>query len=64
MTAAANIRESLMNANAATLNLVDGSEALKHNFLLRDFFKRRGYYNPDRISPERYRQDSAFHQPQ
>ena len=60
MSAGANIRESLANANAATLNLADGTEALKHNFLLRGFFRRRGYYNLDRISPEQYRRDSAF----
>jgi phospholipid/cholesterol/gamma-HCH transport system substrate-binding protein len=60
MTAGANIRESLMNANAASLNLADGTEALKHNFLVRGFFRRRGYYNLDHISPEKYRQDSVF----
>jgi len=60
MTASANIRESLENANAASLNMADGTEALKHNFLLRGFFRRRGYYNLDRISAERYRQDAAF----
>src|SRR6266568_1809889 len=54
-SAGVNIRESLMNANAASLNLADGTEALKHNFLLRGFFKNRGYYNLDRISPEKYR---------
>src|SRR6185295_19218631 len=60
MSTGANIRESLANANAATLNLADETEALKHNFLLRGFFRRRGYYSLDRISPEQYRQDSAF----
>lgn len=55
-----NIRDALANANAATLNLAYGREALKHNFLLRGFFRRRGYYNLDRISPEQYRRDSAF----
>jgi len=29
--------------NAATANLQDDTEALKHNFLLRGFFKKRGY---------------------
>ena len=47
VTAGANIRESLTNANAATLNLADETEALKHNFLLRGFFQERGYYNLD-----------------
>jgi len=60
VTAGTNIRESLTNANAASLNLADGTEALKHNFLLRGFFRRRGYYNLDRISPEQYRRDAAF----
>jgi phospholipid/cholesterol/gamma-HCH transport system substrate-binding protein len=60
VTAGANIRESLMNANAASLNLADGTEALKHNFLVRGFFRRRGYYNLDRITPEQYRRDAAF----
>jgi phospholipid/cholesterol/gamma-HCH transport system substrate-binding protein len=63
VTAGTNIRESLMNANAASLNLADGTEALKHNFLLRGFFRRRGYYNLDRISPEQYRRDTAFTSP-
>jgi len=63
LTAGANIRESLMNANAASLNLADGTEALKHNFLVRGFFRSRGYYNLDRISPEPYRRDAAFTNP-
>jgi phospholipid/cholesterol/gamma-HCH transport system substrate-binding protein len=60
VTAGTNIRQSLENVNAASLNLADDSEALKHNFLLRGFFRRRGYYSLDHISAERYRQDAAF----
>ena len=60
MSAGANIRESLMNGNAATVNLADATEALKHNFLVRGFFRRRGYYNLDDILPEKYRHDAAF----
>lgn len=63
VTAGTNIRESLMNVNAASQNLADDSEALKHNFLLRGFFRRRGYYNLDRILPEQYRRDRAFTSP-
>jgi phospholipid/cholesterol/gamma-HCH transport system substrate-binding protein len=63
VTPGTNIRESLMNANAASLNLADGTEALKHNFFLRGFFRRRGYYNLDRISAEQYRRDAAFTSP-
>jgi len=64
MTAGANIRESLTNANTATANLADATEALKHNFLTRGFFKKRGYYNLSEISPDQYRKDHAFTDPQ
>src|SRR5262249_18542312 len=60
VSAGTNIRGSLMNANMVTANLADGTEALKHNFLLRGFFKKRGYYNLAQISPEKYRQDRAL----
>jgi phospholipid/cholesterol/gamma-HCH transport system substrate-binding protein len=60
MSAGANIRDSLTNANMATVNLAESTEALKHNFLTRGFFKKRGYYNLDDISPEKYRKDQAF----
>jgi phospholipid/cholesterol/gamma-HCH transport system substrate-binding protein len=63
VTAGTNIRESLMNVNAATLNLADDTEALKHNILLRGFFRKRGYYNLDRILPDQYRHDAAFTSP-
>ena len=63
MSAGANIRESLMNANTATSNLADATEALKHNFLTRGFFKKRGYYNLADMSPEAYRKDRAFTDP-
>ena len=59
-TAGANIRESLENVNAASLNMADDTEALKHNFLLRGFFRRRGYYNLGHISAEKYREDAVF----
>ncbi|HTC57969.1 MAG TPA: hypothetical protein VK706_16245, partial [Candidatus Sulfotelmatobacter sp.] len=63
MTAGTNIRESLTNANTATANLADATEALKHNFLTRGFFKKRGYYNLSEISPDQYRKDRAFTDP-
>ena len=53
--AAANIRQSLTNANTATSNLADATEALKHNFLTRGSSrsgatKSSGTF-PDAISP-------------
>ena len=38
-----NDRAVYENINAATRNLQDDTEALKHNFFLRGFFKKRGY---------------------
>src|SRR5271166_3835489 len=52
-----NIRETLSNVNDASGNLADDTEALKHGFLFRGFFKRRGYYSMARLAPEKYRQD-------
>jgi phospholipid/cholesterol/gamma-HCH transport system substrate-binding protein len=60
MTAGANVRVSLTNANTASSNLADATEALKHNFLVRGFFKKRGYYNLADLTPETYRKDKAF----
>jgi phospholipid/cholesterol/gamma-HCH transport system substrate-binding protein len=59
-SAGENIRESLANASAAASNLAEATEALKHNFLVRGFFKKRGYYNLADISPDKYRHDRAF----
>ena len=38
-----NIRETLSSLNEATANMADDTEALKHGFLFRGIFKRRGY---------------------
>jgi phospholipid/cholesterol/gamma-HCH transport system substrate-binding protein len=62
-SAGENIRESLANASAAASNLAEATEALKHNFLVRGFFKKRGYYNLADISPDKYRQDRVFINP-
>jgi phospholipid/cholesterol/gamma-HCH transport system substrate-binding protein len=58
-----NIRESLSNANAATANMADETEALKHNFFFRGFFRHRGYYNLTHISPDKYRKDRLVTSP-
>jgi phospholipid/cholesterol/gamma-HCH transport system substrate-binding protein len=60
VSAAENLRESLSNVNTATANMADDTEALKHNFFLRGFFRSRGYFNLDRLSPDLYRKDRIF----
>ena len=59
-TPGTNIRDSLSNASAATANVADGTEALKHNFLVRGFFLHRGYYDLTSIPADKYRQDRLF----
>jgi len=39
VTAAENLRESLSSVNTATANMADDTEAVKHNFFLRGFFR-------------------------
>jgi phospholipid/cholesterol/gamma-HCH transport system substrate-binding protein len=63
VTAGANLRESLSQVNAATGNIADNTEALKHNFFFRPFFRHRGYYNLVHINPEQYRKDRLFSSP-
>jgi phospholipid/cholesterol/gamma-HCH transport system substrate-binding protein len=51
----ADMRMTLLHAREATADLADNMEAMKHNFLLRGFFNRRGFYDLDDISPAQYR---------
>ena len=51
----ADMRVTLTQAREATADLADNMEAMKHNFLLRGFFNRRGYFDLDAISPVEYR---------
>ncbi|HEY3044541.1 MAG TPA: MlaD family protein [Vicinamibacterales bacterium] len=51
----ADMRTTIGQAREATADLADNMEAMKHNFLLRGFFTKRGYYNLDSISPVEYR---------
>jgi phospholipid/cholesterol/gamma-HCH transport system substrate-binding protein len=53
--AAANLRDTIASARASMTNLAAVTEALKHNFFLRGFFKRRGYFNLDEMTPAQYR---------
>jgi phospholipid/cholesterol/gamma-HCH transport system substrate-binding protein len=58
-----NIQESLSNLNQATGNMAEDTEALKHEFFFRGFFKRRGYYSLTNLNPDTYRMDKLFASP-
>jgi phospholipid/cholesterol/gamma-HCH transport system substrate-binding protein len=60
VTAAENLSESLSNVNTATANMADDTEALKHNFFLRGFFRSRGYFSLNPLSPDLYRKNPLF----
>jgi phospholipid/cholesterol/gamma-HCH transport system substrate-binding protein len=61
--AAQNIRETFSNVNLATANMADDTEALKHEFFFRGFFKKRGYYSLNDLTPDQYRSNSFFDNP-
>jgi phospholipid/cholesterol/gamma-HCH transport system substrate-binding protein len=50
----ANIRGTLSNLNRATGNLAEDTEALKHEFFFRGFFKKRGFYGLEQLAPADY----------
>jgi phospholipid/cholesterol/gamma-HCH transport system substrate-binding protein len=60
VTAGENISQSLSNANVATANMAEDTEALKHNFFFKPFFKHRGYYSLSSLSPREYRSNKLF----
>jgi phospholipid/cholesterol/gamma-HCH transport system substrate-binding protein len=63
VTAAQNVSQSLSNVNVATGNMAEDTEALKHNFFFKGYFKQRGYYNLSTLSPQDYRRDELFASP-
>ncbi len=60
VTAGQNISQSLSNVNAATGNMAEDTEALKHNFFFKGFFNHRGYYSLSSLSPREYRRSRLF----
>lgn len=52
---AADLRDAIANAQISMANLAENTEAFKHNFLVHEFFKKRGYFNLDRMSLAKYR---------
>jgi phospholipid/cholesterol/gamma-HCH transport system substrate-binding protein len=61
--AATNLRESLSNVNRSTANLADDTEAIKHEFFFRGFFKKRGYFSLQELTPDQYRSNRFFQNP-
>jgi phospholipid/cholesterol/gamma-HCH transport system substrate-binding protein len=51
---ASNLRETLSNLNRGTANIAEDTEALKHEFLFRSFFKKRGFYDLDQVASADY----------
>jgi phospholipid/cholesterol/gamma-HCH transport system substrate-binding protein len=51
----ADLRLTINQTREATADLADNMEAMKHNFFLRGFFNRRGYFDLNAISPAEYR---------
>jgi phospholipid/cholesterol/gamma-HCH transport system substrate-binding protein len=52
---ASSMDDTLGKARESMANLADATEALKHNFLLRGYFNRRGYFTLADLSPLEYR---------
>jgi phospholipid/cholesterol/gamma-HCH transport system substrate-binding protein len=63
VTAGQNISQTLSNVNDATGNMAEDTEALKHNFFFKGFFKQRGYYDLSSLSPGDYRRGRLFANP-
>jgi phospholipid/cholesterol/gamma-HCH transport system substrate-binding protein len=60
VTAGQNINQALSNVDSATGNMNEDTEALKHNFFFKGFFKQRGYYTLSSLSPQEYRRSRLF----
>jgi phospholipid/cholesterol/gamma-HCH transport system substrate-binding protein len=58
-----NIRQSLSNLNSVTGNMAEDTEALKHEFFFRGFFRHRGYYSLTHVDQATYRSDKLFANP-
>ena len=52
---AVHLNETMASAERAMTNLADDTEAMKHNFLLRGFFRKRGFYDLSDLTPAQYR---------
>jgi phospholipid/cholesterol/gamma-HCH transport system substrate-binding protein len=61
--AGVNLRETLSNVNLTSANAADDTEALKHEFFFRGFFKKRGFFSLQELTPEQYRNTKYFQAP-
>jgi uncharacterized protein YoxC len=52
----ASVKQTMEDARAAMEGLAENMDALRHNFLLRGFFKKRGYFDLSQLSPADYKQ--------
>jgi phospholipid/cholesterol/gamma-HCH transport system substrate-binding protein len=50
-----NLQRTLADAHEAMSDLSDNTEALKHNFLFRGYFKKRGFYDLGMLTAQEYR---------
>lgn len=50
-----NLQRTLADAHEAMSDLSDNTEALKHNFLFRGFFKKRGFYDLGALTTPEYK---------
>lgn len=53
-TTAQVLRDTVQSADRAVSNLQEDTDAVKHNFFLRGFFKHRGFYDLTNLTPENY----------
>lgn len=49
------LKQTVLDAQRAVSNVSDDADALKHNFFLRGFFKRRGFYDMAEMTADQYR---------
>jgi phospholipid/cholesterol/gamma-HCH transport system substrate-binding protein len=50
------LQQTLASARDAMQDLEENTEALKHNFLFRGYFNKRGYFDLDQLTVDQYRQ--------
>lgn len=57
------IRNTVHQAQHATANLADDTDAIKHNFFFRGFFHRRGFFDLQTLTPAKYARSKFVKRP-